>query len=158
MREAFENDGLPQTIFIKDGKPYYMPWNAVGFNRMLEFMIRYDEICIDAFEELHPIPSGVSIYLEYYKKNIGWGFRHIEYFLNFVVFPVYEHFDPEAPYWPRDKINQVKFRYWDSHPKTGGKRAFVEILLPAAIVLILLCGCCCRCCCRKKVDEKDKVE
>ena len=102
MREAFENDGLPQTIFIKDGKPYYMPWNAVGFNRMLEFMIRYDEICIDALEDLKPIPTGALIYLEYYKKNIGWGFRYLEFFLNFWVFPLYEQYDAEATHWPRE--------------------------------------------------------
>ena len=33
LREAFENDGLPQTVFIKDGKPYYVPWHAIGINK-----------------------------------------------------------------------------------------------------------------------------
>ena len=85
LREAFENDGLPQTIFIKDGKPYYMPWTAIGYNKMLEFMIRYEEIGIDALKELQPIPTKYSIYLEYYKKNIGWASRHLENFLLFKV-------------------------------------------------------------------------
>ena len=52
LREAFENDGLPQTIFIKDGKPYYVPWSAIGYNKMLEFMVRYEEIAVDALTEL----------------------------------------------------------------------------------------------------------
>lgn len=87
LREAFENDGLPQTIFIKDGKPYYMPWVEMGYNRMLEFMIRYEELSIPAREELYPIPVGFEIYPQYYLKNIGWGFRYVEGFVGAYLLP-----------------------------------------------------------------------
>jgi hypothetical protein len=52
VREAFEYRGIPQTIFIKDGRPYYIHWNQIGIHRLLEFRIRYAELKEDAFEEL----------------------------------------------------------------------------------------------------------
>ena len=55
-----------------------MPWMAIGYNTMLEFMVRYDELNIDAYTELKPIPSKYSLYLEYYTKHICWTFRWIE--------------------------------------------------------------------------------
>ena len=64
-----------------------MPWTAIGYNKMLEFMIRYEELKTDATRELHPIPNGITIYLEYYKKHIGWGSRKVESFLLFKLKP-----------------------------------------------------------------------
>ena len=67
-----------------------MPWTAIGYNKMLEFMIRYEELGIDALRELQPVPNGITLYLEYYKKNIGWGFRYVERFLLFTFKPFWE--------------------------------------------------------------------
>ena len=49
VREAFENRGIPQSIFIKNGKPYYMNWAQLGINRIMEFIVRPEEIAEDAF-------------------------------------------------------------------------------------------------------------
>lgn len=47
-REAFEFRSFPQCIFVKDGQTYYMNWNQIGINRVLEFVLRYAEIREDA--------------------------------------------------------------------------------------------------------------
>jgi len=52
VREAFEFRGIPQSIFIKDGKTYYMNWSQIGINRILEFIERPEAITEDAFVTL----------------------------------------------------------------------------------------------------------
>ena len=69
LREAFENVGLPQSIYIKDGKPYYIDYISVGLNRYLEFFERYDELAQHAFEDLHLPANDFTIYLHYFLKD-----------------------------------------------------------------------------------------
>ena len=71
IREAFDPEIIPDCIFIKDGKPYYAGYEVMGVNRMQEFMIRHQELKRDALPYLQAAPNGVTIYPQYYLKNIG---------------------------------------------------------------------------------------
>ena len=150
LRETFENDGIPQTVFIKNGKTYYMPWAAIGYNRMLEFMIRYDYLKVDALEELQPIPTKITIYIEYYKKHIGWGARKVESFIKMRIKPWWEKRDPELKHWPQKLMDSMKVNYFDPHPKTSGKRIIQQIFIPFFLITLSFLFCCCHCCCRRK--------
>ena len=135
-----------------------MPWVAVGYNKMLEFMIRYEELGIDAYTELHPIPTPITLYLEYYKKHIGWAARSVESFIIWKIKPWYEERSPELKYWPRNALIYMRDNYHDPHPKTGGVRIFKEILLPGFFILVISTFLCCRCCCGRKDDGKEKED
>ena len=135
-----------------------MPWHAIGINKMQEFMLRYEEIAIDAQTELRPVPTTLTIYLEYYKKNIGWGFRRLELFLKHTLKPYWGQYDKEFKYWPHGLMKYCHDNFWEPHPKTAGVRIVNQVLLPTLIVLVTLVGLCCRCCCGKKRDSKVKEE
>ena len=132
---------------------------------MLEFMIRYEELKIDAFTEPQPVPTKYTIYLEYYKKHITFAFRRIENPILFEIKPWFEeNFDPEGKYWPYDAMNYIKDYYFDPHPKTAGMRILKEILVPLLLVNILvlyiLCKICrkCPCCCCCRRSDEDEIE
>lgn len=44
IREAFDYEFIPQCVFVKDGKPYYVGWDVLGTNLIQEFMVRYEEL------------------------------------------------------------------------------------------------------------------
>lgn len=62
VREAFDFRGIPQSIFVKDGRAYYMNWAQMGINRILEFVQRYEAIAEDSTHSLQPAPSRLTIY------------------------------------------------------------------------------------------------
>lgn len=33
VREAFDYFGIPQSVYIRNGKPYYLPWDAYWINK-----------------------------------------------------------------------------------------------------------------------------
>ena len=137
-----------------------MPWTAIGVNRMQEFMIRYEELGIDALKDLYPVPSKVTLYLEYYKKHIGWASRNVEHFLLFTFKPWFEQYDPKYEYWPHDLMVYMRDNYFDAHPKTSGMRVFREVLVPGLLIvcffLFIFCKLCACCCSRKKVSDEHK--
>ena len=72
VRDTFDYAGFLQQVFIKGGKPYYLPWDAWQINKFEEFMVRYEEICLSgAYTRLYPSVSGYLIYIEYYSKWLG---------------------------------------------------------------------------------------
>ena len=32
IREAFDYEGIPACLYVKDGKPYYANWDTLGLN------------------------------------------------------------------------------------------------------------------------------
>jgi hypothetical protein len=62
VREAFDFRGIPQSIYVKDGRTYYMNWAQIGINRILEFIERYEAIAEDAYQTLQPAPNRITIY------------------------------------------------------------------------------------------------
>lgn len=158
LREAFENDGLPQTVYIKGGKVYYLNWQMLGINRMLEFMERHEEMACDVDSELREPRDKLTIYPEYYKKFIGLQFRALynkvlkEYLLTWLknVFSL-----------QTESIQAFEERYVITHPKTAAKRIIYELLAPLIALIfisgilmrimfpsITSCLCCCIPCCR----------
>ena len=62
LREAFDNDGLPQTVYIRDGKPYYLPWDTMSTVAVLKFILKYEARAVSKLIELGPVRSSFSIY------------------------------------------------------------------------------------------------
>ena len=52
LRETFENNGIPQCIFVKDAKPYYAPWHRLNVGEIREFMANHSELKVDALRWL----------------------------------------------------------------------------------------------------------
>jgi len=71
LRECFDNNGIPQSIFVVDGHPNYQIYDAFGPNRYMEFMTRYQELALHNQSPLIPIPYGLKIYPHYWLKGIG---------------------------------------------------------------------------------------
>jgi hypothetical protein len=46
LREVFENQGLPQSLYIVGGITYYMDNVYLGINHVLEFLQRYEELAV----------------------------------------------------------------------------------------------------------------
>jgi hypothetical protein len=63
---------MPQTIFVVDGKTYYLQPFQLTINRVYEFLNRYDELGWPSYYESLSLPlEGYLIYLEYWKKGLG---------------------------------------------------------------------------------------
>lgn len=73
LREAFSNKGYPTSLYVVDGKPYYMSWMTKHAHKFLEFAIRYEEINANEFtyKKLYPVRNDYDIYFEYVFKWIG---------------------------------------------------------------------------------------
>lgn len=72
LREAFENGGLPQSIYITNGKPYYMSIDAKLVHHLIEFMERYEELQLYTYYSELSLPrEGFLIYPEYWVKALG---------------------------------------------------------------------------------------
>ena len=121
-------------------------------------MIRYEEIAVDAETELKPIPSGLSIYLEYYKKNIGWAARHVQFFVYNKLKPFYGKYDTELTYWPEGLVNYMNKNFFNPYPKTAGMRIIKQVLIPFALLNTMLAVLFYRCCCRRNGEKKVKEE
>jgi hypothetical protein len=108
-REAFEFRGIPQTIFIKGGKPYYIGWAQIGINRLLEFMHRYYQLKEDAFDQLYMPPNRITIYKDYYSRWIGFlGTRYFYMFLVGTGRDWWQMVDPTLKHWPSDWLDDFK--------------------------------------------------
>ena len=62
LRETFENNGVPQCIYVKDGKPYYAAWYRISVDDLREFMADPEKNKMDAFPYLQAVPSYITIY------------------------------------------------------------------------------------------------
>ena len=158
LREAFENRGIPQSFYIKDGKPYYMHWSQVGINRILEFIIRYDEIKEDAFRELHAVPNKITIYKHYYLNYIGGvAVRYFYYYMIGIVRETWQTADPNLKYWPTDWLEEFRLLYLDAYPKTSAFRLIrnylLILLLQIVVLLLLITFCVRRCRCKRKTQK-----
>jgi hypothetical protein len=66
-REAFDYFGFPQSVYIKNGKPYYLPWEAFQINRYQEFLFRYKYLAVEgSYKELNPPATGFMLFFELY--------------------------------------------------------------------------------------------
>ena len=121
-------------------------------------MIRYEEIAVDSFTELNPIPSGLTVYLEYYKKNIGWAARHVQFFVFNRLKPFYGKYDKEFTYWPEGLVNYLNKNFFNPYPKTAGMRILKQFLIPFVLLNSLLAVLFYRCCCKRNDEKKVKEE
>ena len=78
VREAFDYEFLPQCVYIKNGKPSYTYWDVSQHHRILEFMERHEELRTNALPYLLPAPSGLTIYPQYWLKEIGIKLNELE--------------------------------------------------------------------------------
>lgn len=48
LREVFENQGLPQSVYVVQGNTYYMDNIYLGINHVLEFIDSYSEMSVES--------------------------------------------------------------------------------------------------------------
>ena len=166
LRECFDNNGIPQSIFIKDGRPYYQLFDAFGSNRYQEFMVRYKELSLESRTELIPIPYGLNIYPEYWQKELG---RLVKRLYRWVTYDFILSYDKQRKYVTAELQDEMQ-SYIRPMPKFVGKQFLLYVLLPSLAILIpfcylvlyrcllkyLLCHCICkRLCCRNSAKLKE---
>ena len=142
-------------MYIKNGKPYYLPWEAFQINRYQEFLFRYKYIAVEGtYKELNPPATGFKLFYELYLKFLGdvaTGIFH-DYFKRGI-----DRFDEKKEYeWV-----YKRFMLWwhdvffESCIKTAGGRFFTYIIVPvtflANTIIYLLIMTIMNCCRRKKI-------
>ena len=76
--ESFENQGAPQVIYVKDQRLYFLPYDALYINYLFEFLVRYEELSLPSdYKALAEPVSGVWLYAEYWKTEIGKSWKRI---------------------------------------------------------------------------------
>lgn len=136
IREAFENEGLPQTVFVKKHRTYYMSNDHLRSDAVLIFLENYNETSVLAYEYLNELPDGYMIYLEYYKKHLGRFSKNL--YFKWLV-PAINYFDASRKFTP---LYRKPMSYWAENcvkalDKTAGKNFIKWILVPVVFVLSL---------------------
>ena len=129
LREVFENQGLPQALYITEGNTYYMDNTQLGIEQVLEFLQRYKQLAVQgAYKELTPPFEGYLIYFEYWKKHAGlWAKRLYKETTRFIKRSDPNHdlrmfYDPALEWYRNTFVTSLT--------KTAGKRFIIKILLP----------------------------
>ncbi len=72
IREVFDNNGVPQPFYIKDGKVYYQWSQFLYVNNAMEFITRHEELAVEGvYKELRLPQEGYLIYIEYWMSHVG---------------------------------------------------------------------------------------
>jgi hypothetical protein len=139
-----------------------MNWNQIGINRILEFLIRYEEIKEDALTNLQPPPNRITIYKQYYIRWLGFhGCRGFFKFLGSVQ-TWWQRLDPGLNFWPTDWMENFKADFLMAYPKTAGYKVIrrfgiyvlVMLLVPLWMIVVLFK----KCICKLAAQSKEKSE
>lgn len=137
IREVFDNNGVPQPFYIKDGKVYYQWSQFLYVNNAMEFITRHEELAVEgAYKELRLPQEGYLIYIEYWMSHVGLFAKNLfrQYQINIRNLDAdrkyLSYYDP-IMMWYRDQ-------FWFTLGKTAGKNFILKVILPALILIYLV--------------------
>lgn len=137
LRETFENKGVPQCIYIKDSVPFYAPWHYIEINDLLQFMRNPEDKKVDAMAYLQPVPNSVTVYPQYYVKEIGLMLKKISTLAGRTVKPFWTESMGLAAWYPSRLEQKFDRLCLQPLPKTAGRNFFYYFVIPYSLFGIL---------------------
>jgi len=154
LRETFENNGVPQCIYVKDGKPYYAAWHRISVKDLHDFMLEPETYKMDAFPYLQAVPSSLTVYPQYYMKEIGLILRKLSKLASTHVKPILIDTLGLQAWYPERLERKFSRLCLQPYPKTAAINFFNHFVLPYSLFGILPLVCISRCWRGRKVDVK----